>query len=300
LIESQDELALDAFASFITGAMDLPDEYAVLVRGERTSTSQSDGISVCDTVYLFGECRRKSNLMRYSATGEKWFAEDRPRDRIWEQRLQRDGRLYRRSLSAFGRSANQQSQNLDVSEEDTVIEHVAPHAYPYFLPFALDFEVRAGRVGDDFGSRTLEKFDLKASKSSETREAVSTLSFGTRNVFITFDPKQGNRPSEVVYMGAEVRHLEGNTKNINAVHKIKWEKKVWKNGISCWVPYHCTKTVSDAVNRREYEIVCSLYWKETGEPSPIPELEQDDWRSPIGEIFEDDFRLDYADWLESR
>jgi hypothetical protein len=299
LLESVDEQALDDFSKMVTAPLELPEEYVVLARSETTLIDAKRGLSTSDRIYIFAERRGNGNeVERFSASGVKNFVEDRPRTRVWEQRLVRDDLRVRRWGTPIKRYATEQSEAKDATDEEKVIRRRAPHPYPIFYPVALGFEASLGRVNADYGNLMLDKFQLTKATISESRSIKSSWQSGSRKVLMTFDPKQGGRPVEIVYMGADIRGIKDNTKKIAAIHKIKWEKKVWKNGDSCWVPTQFRQTAKDPVNRKESELVCHLNWKECTDKSAIPEINDGDWREPARVLFNEDWSLDYPDWTQ--
>ncbi|WP_372722576.1 hypothetical protein [Novipirellula sp.] len=287
--------AVQMLIDFVASPTSLPDEYAVVLR--ETQVSYIDGTEG-DTVYLFAEDRRRITSTRFSAKGYTNSIEPRR----WVQYLRTPThRAQRQGGQAFGRFAGEVVEDVTMDPEDSqILQYPQRHDFVFFRPVAPRSD-RSSRKTQSagYGRLLLDELDFMGAEKLDDGKIQSDWARKLWRVQITFDPKQGNRPTKIIHFSD--LDIE-NPGPIVCVHVIDWEEWKLENNTSMWIPSHFRFRHSTPAYKLDYETAGHLRWADTSEESVMPELQRgsgNDWREKIRERFSEDWQVRHAEWLNT-
>ncbi len=298
ILDATNDSATDFLTEVLTGPLDLPHEYAVVLRFEVAVLDDRKGASTSDGIYLYSERARDNNrLVVHSLANLREGYADR---RLWQQTLTRGINRSRRSANLAPPFTSVVTERLDTDPKESRIHNMLAEFHPYFFSIAQMVDAHAGRVDGNYSSYVLQHYELLDSKRTENGTLGSTWRLNKLQLKIEFDPKQGNRPVRIVRLGLPTDGDDSGERPIQAIHYINWKKWQWSNDQSIWVPAFLRRHDIDRNSKSEKELECYFKWKDTTKTSAIPKVEDVDWREPIRELFEEDWAVDYQGWLRSQ
>lgn len=288
-----EESAPESIQRFRRGFDALPERVAAITRLKFVILPHKGEVSSSEQINLYAEDKgfiasgKLCSCQSIAETSKQYYS--------WGQKLRRDGILVSRNGTPVRQFASERFEPSDLPADESKIRFRLGHPHPYFLPFALQYEVTAGRVQRQFAETLKDQYAFISAKRVKEGVVSSVWSYKTRRVLIDFDPRCNGLPTQITYYGAKNKHIPHNQDHVEGMHQIRWKKHVMGES-ELWLPIWVRKHASSLISRRDFEMEGIIQWMQFDDSFKFPDIGDSDWRKPFLELFDEDWTRSYQEW----
>ncbi len=293
ILGAQDADAEEFLAEFAAARDTLPRQFAAVGRRSMSSLKE-EGFRESEISFIEAEnANSQGKNARFSA-----FSLSRVRQTLeiregrWDQTLVVNGKRHRRRGIPVKRYAVKASEGEDTPLEESKTRRMTPTFDPFYLSVGDSGSFLSSRINASFGLKILRDAEIQSAKIAKSGllETVWYLGDNDSTVLdIAFDPKQGNRPVNVVWGKRRVNddgHLSTDRRVVTVV-RSRWHEVKFPSG-AIWCPVEIQRLHNGSVTDQvEYNF--RIEWRHLDD-AKFPQPEEEGWRAYFASEFS-------VDWL---